>query len=246
MSSTSAAASVNSSEIKLPLYVDNRDCYIAELDGKLRKIVEIIKEEGNSVHGDNFQKSLDLAQYALRRSRSMKQLIFFVDKAMEDFRRSQKQKEKEGKTWIFDETLYIDIHNWASNIAITTAKYWKTQEAYAERKPKRATIQAAKKAANNTRKATSKAIRNSMSASFAERKEEDKKRHTQNKFNAAVASGNHIKLSSFARSLHLLKENQIGKYLKIAEKQHVEKQAARKTKKNSPKKLSSVKENNEE
>jgi len=241
MSSKSAAASANSSEIKLPLYVDKRDCYITGEDGKVTKIVEIIKEYETKVHGDHYQEALDLAHSVLRRSVSMKQLKFLLNEDMKAFKTSQKQKEKERKAWTYDEDLYEDIHGWALDIAETTAKYWKTQEAYAEKKPKRATIQAAKKAANNARRATSKAIRSGMSASFAASREAEKKRHTQNKFNAAIKSGERINLRSFARSLKLLKGNQVDKYYEIAEKQ-----AASKTKKNSPKKLSSVKENNEE
>jgi hypothetical protein len=246
MSSTSAAASVNLSPMKLPLYVDRDDCYL-----------KISKSSKPTKHTDEdatifLDEAWEIGWLALRNSKSVEQAKNYINRTVAEYKR-QFLKALEGQSGYNatnhgnnNDDHFGEIRKDAYKVFRSTLEHWRNQDTYAEKRPKQAAEQEIEREANRERRATSKAIRNSMSASFAERKEEDKRRHTQNKFNAAIKSGNHINLRSFARSLHLLKENQIGKYHKIVEKQHLEKKAARKTKKNSPKKLSSVKENNKE
>ena len=238
----SAAVSAISSEQRLPLYVDREDCYLMSRRGSLIK--------HTSRDADLYLKEAwEFGWQALRNSKSIAQAKNYIKRIVADYKRdflaglegqSGYNATNHGNN---NDDHFAEIRDDALKVVQGTLAHWKNQETYAEKEPKQAAKQATQKATNNTRRASRKARTKNMWLSLAASREEGKKRHTQNKFNAAIASGKSINLRSFARSLKLLKGNQVDKYYKIAEKQHEEKQAARKTKKNSPKKLSPVKEN---
>ena len=236
----SAAASAISSETKLPLYVDRDDCYLMSRRGSLIK--------HTSRDADLYLKEAwEFGWQALRNSKSIAQAENYIKRTVADYKRDF-LAELEGQSGYNatnhgnnNDDHFAEIRDDALKVVEGTLAHWNNQETYAEKEPKQAAKQATQKAANNTRRANSKARVKNRWAAIAETKEENKKRHTQNKFNAAIKSGKRINLRSFARSLKLLTENQVDEYYEI-----VKKQATSKTKKNSPKKLSAAKENNEE